>query len=276
MIGYCKRMVAKKDRMITELLEQFVIGKRDSKTIDDIVRTANIQTRFLSDEGIARTLLRSDFRFAQLKERICTVYVCMNLDFIGGSGGSRFFRLVTACMLSECQRPDVPKNVPVFMLCDEAYQYGSMESLEAAYGMVRGAGVKICTIWTDLAQIEKRYPKMSRSMIGNSGAVVMMTPADDGTADFLSKQCGVSQVVTATPNVSESPEGWPQISWGKHLSEQELLLPHQAREIPQNRMVVFVRGVGTVLAKRKPYFDKSCREFRGKFRANPTIARAGF
>jgi type IV secretion system protein VirD4 len=215
-------------------------------------------------------LARSTFKFSQLKERICTVYLCSNIDFLDVN--QRTARLIVTCAISELQRPDIRKKVPVWMLCDEAYHYGYMASIEAAYGAVRGAGVRLCTIWTDLAQIEKRYGGMSRTILGNSGATVMMATGDDRTAEHISKLCGLATVVTATPNVSLR-DGWPQVSWGKHISQEPLLPAHAAMLIPANRMLVFIRGLGPVLAKKVPYFKTALKSRAGR---NPYYQHDGF
>jgi type IV secretory pathway TraG/TraD family ATPase VirD4 len=48
-----------------------------------------------------------------------------------------------------------------------------------------------------------------------------------------------------------------------------LLLPHEVGEIASDEMILFIPDVGTVRAKRKPYF--LLPEFRGKYRNNPCV-----
>jgi type IV secretion system protein VirD4 len=273
---FCKFMLNKtSDPFIRQRLTKFAVDptKIDNKgELASIISTADTEVDFLADAAIADSLTGSDFRFSDLKKRVCTCYVVLPLDYLEIAG--KYFRLLVSCALSELLGADARGNVRTVIFMDEFYQYGALEAVDNAFRMARGSRVQLFPVLTALDDLSARYPKTYQSFLGNAGLRIYMTPQDAVTSEAVAKECGITQRVTATPSVSMQRDGEAQISWSKHIEHSDLLAAHEARMIPKDRMLVFVRGMsGPVLARRKPYFQ--CSEFSGKARPNPYVNHGG-
>jgi type IV secretion system protein VirD4 len=76
-------------------------GKRakESRSVDGIIHTAEVQTSFLSDPALIQSLSTSDFAFKSLTERVVTVNVVLPMKLLDVSG--KYLRLIVAAALSE-------------------------------------------------------------------------------------------------------------------------------------------------------------------------------
>jgi type IV secretory pathway TraG/TraD family ATPase VirD4 len=98
-----------------------------------------------------------------------------------------------------------------------------------------------------------------------------MSAQDDESAESMAKECGKAELLNLSRSVRiDRNTGEPDVSDSANPVWQELLLPHQARSLPPDRMLVLVRGVGSIFAKRQPYFESSALG-RGKARPNPYV-----
>ena len=77
-------------------------------------------------------------------------------------------------------------KVPVAIVCDEAAALGHLPILENTVALMRGYGLKLITIWQDLAQLKSIYKDRWESFIGNAGVLQSFSAQDVGTAEYLS------------------------------------------------------------------------------------------
>lgn len=267
---FCRSMMNKtSDPFIRQRLAKFAVdpSKIDNKgELASIVSTADTEVDFLADAAIADSLSASDFQFADLKKKVCTVYVVLPLDYL--EIASRYFRLLVSCALSELIDPAARGNVRTVMLLDEFYQYGALSAVDNAFRMARGARVQLFPVVTGISDLQARYPQTWRSFLANSAVRIFMSAQDDETARYMSEECGEMEVLSLSRNVRiDRATGEPDVSDGASTARQELLLCHQARSLPSDRMLVLVRGVGSIFAKRVPYFKDFT--LRGRARSNP-------
>jgi type IV secretion system protein VirD4 len=273
---FCREMMRKtSDPFIRQRLAKFAVdpAKVNNKgELASIVSTADTEVDFLADAAIADSLNASDFQFADLKKRVCTVYIVLPLDYL--EIASRYFRLLVSCALSELIDPSARGNVRTVMLLDEFYQYGALSAVDNAFRMARGARVQLFPVVTGISDLQARYPHTWRSFLGNSAVRIFMSAQDDETARYMSEECGEMEVLSPSRNVRRDPRtGDVDVSDTTGTARQELLLRHQARSLPPHRMLVIVRGVGPVLAKRRAYFEDWA--LRGKARPNPYFKGGG-
>ena len=164
---FCRSMMKRtSDPFIRQRLSKFAVdpSKIDNKgELASIVSTADTEVDFLADAAIADSLSVSDFQFADLKKRICTVYIVLPLDYL--EIASRYFRLLVSCALSELIDPAARGNVRTVMLLDEFYQYGALSAVDNAFRMARGARVQLFPIVTGIGDLSARYPKTWRSFL---------------------------------------------------------------------------------------------------------------
>jgi len=96
--------------------------------------------------------------------------------------------------------------VPVLFLLDEAYAgLGRMPTLTKAAAGVRAAGVRLCFIYQDVAQVTELYGETWQTFVANSGVTLFWSVNDLTAAKYLSTRCG--QKTTPAPG---QPMGMPE------------------------------------------------------------------
>jgi type IV secretion system protein VirD4 len=99
---YCREVVAAtKDEFIKAKLERFALpeGAEPSKGLTDVIGTAISNLGFLNNAAIAEAVSGSDFRFADVRKRRATVFICLPLSKLDVT--SKYFRLVLESALAE-------------------------------------------------------------------------------------------------------------------------------------------------------------------------------
>lgn len=275
---YCRWVMKKNpDTFIRQRLAKFAVdpSKIDNKgELASIISTMDTEVDFLGDAAIAQSLSKSDFQFADLKKRVCTVYVVLPLDYL--EIASRYFRLLVSCALSELINPAARGPVRTVMMLDEFYQYGALSAVDNAFRMARGAKVQLFPIVTSIGDLKARYPGTWRSFLSNSVVRMFMAAQDDETAEYMARECGDREMVVWSQNMREDRSKDyggglydVEVSYGMNSVREPLLLEHQARSLAQDEMLVMVRGLGSVAAKRRPYFKDGT--LRRRARPNPFV-----
>ena len=168
---------------------------------------------------------------------------------------------------------------PVLVIVDEMAQLGAhMKILENCMGMAAGAaGLQLWCVLQDLSQLKGMFANTWETFIQNCGVTMWFGARDQTTREYVSKLSGTCEVLSHSRSVTiDRLTGEPVVNDSASQFGRPLLLPHEVGEIAPDEMISFIEGVGTLRAKRKPYF--LLREFRGKYRNNPYITnhRGGF
>jgi type IV secretion system protein VirD4 len=109
-----------------------------------------------------------------------------------------WLRLMVADFLSAAYEVQGAPKVPVLFLLDEAYAgLGRMPTLTKAAAGVRAAGVRLCFIYQDVAQVSELYGEAWQSFVANSGVTLFWSVNDLTAAKYLSTRCG--QKTTPAP-----------------------------------------------------------------------------
>jgi type IV secretion system protein VirD4 len=276
---YCRWVMKKNpDTFIRQRLAKFAVdpAKIDNKgELASILSTADTEVDFLGDAAIAESLRRSSFQFADLKKRVSTVYVILPLEYL--EIASRYFRLLVSCALSELISPAARGSVRTVMMLDEFYQYGALSAVDNAFRMARGARVQLFPVVTGIGDLKARYPGTWRSFLSNSVVRMFMAAQDDETAQYMAQECGDREMVLWSQSVSEDRTKDyggglydVNVSYGMNSAREPLLSEHQARRLAGDEMLVMLRGLGSIAAKRKPYFKDAT--LRRRARPNPWVA----
>ena len=260
-----------------------VRGARESRSLADIISTADGQTSFLSDAALAHSLSQSDFSFSDMKKRVITVYVVLPMDYLDVC--SKYFRLIVASALSELLADR--KGVPVLMLMDEFFQLGSLKAIQNAMSMAAGFGVQLWPVLQDLSQLVEHYPKTWQTFLSNAAVRMFFGPRDEKTSDYMSGRCGQTERRTISKSISYQDDAEHEAQLKRHgrgngrngmnvpninpsfgSASRPLLLPHEGRELGGDEMLLFVEGVkGVIRARRRAYWDEP--DLRGSYEKNP-------
>jgi type IV secretion system protein VirD4 len=259
-----------------------VPGARQSRSLADVIQTADGETRFLSDAAMADSLSVSDFSFADLRKEVTTVYVILPLDYLDVCG--KYFRLIIASALSELLQAHSGGRVVILM--DEFFQLGRLDAIRNAMSMASGLNVQLWPVIQDINQLIELYPQGWETFLSAGVRMFFGPPRDDRTSTYVSGLCGQTERRTISRSISYQDEAEQEAQSKKHgrgnqsgmnvpninLSfgsvSRQLLLPHEVRELGSDEMLLFVEGVnGVIRAKRRPYWDEP--EFRGQYSKNP-------
>lgn len=165
---------------------------------------------------------------------------------------------------------------PVLVIVDEMAQLGQhMKILENCMGMAAGAaGLQLWCVLQDLSQLKGMFAHTWETFIQNCGVTMWFGARDQTTREYVSKLSGTCEVLSCSRSVTiDRLSGEPIVNDNATQFGRPLLLPHEVGEIALDEMIAFVEGVGTIRAKRKPYFRVG--KFRGKYRKNPYVAKEG-
>lgn len=187
---------------IAELAGQFL---GDTSEIKNIVSTARTQTKFLSDPAIANpdtgVLTGDDFRIADFKDRLSTLYVILPGHFMAAY--ARFLRLVIVSALD--QLTSITGGHKTLLLLDEFALLGHLSAIETAFGLAAGYNVQIWPFVHNLGQLRDIYGETRwEEFISGSGVVQWFTPNDEFTAEYLSRRIGEYTQILRNESTSEN------------------------------------------------------------------------
>jgi type IV secretion system protein VirD4 len=279
---YCLWVMKKNpDTSIRQRVAKFAVdpAKVENKgELASIISTMDTEVDFLGDAAIAQSLRRSSFQFSDLKKRVCTVFIILPLDYLEIS--SRYFRLLVSCALSELIDPAARGSVRTVMMLDEFYQYGALSAVDNAMRMARGSRVQLFPVVTSIGDLKARYPQTWRSFLSNSVVRMFMAAQDDETAEYMAGECGDREMVVWSQSVREDRTRGPycglydvDVSYSMSGQREPLLNDHQARSLHANEMLVMLRGLGSIPARRVPFFK--IEELRQRARPNPYVENTG-
>jgi type IV secretion system protein VirD4 len=282
------------DTVLKQLLARYGTDKaRESRSLADVIATADVNTHFLSDYAVARCFSGSDFSFTDLKKSVMTIYVVLPMDYLGdasGTGHSGFFSTIVASALSELLRGK--RGLPVVLLMDEFALY-PLNSIRMAFGNAAGFGVMLWPVLQDLNQVS--HIQGWETFISNAAVRMYFGPRDERTSRYLSGQCGLTERRVISKSISYQNDAELQelaedqgntaggnqrvsapraagINVGFGSTTSPLLSEHQTRQLDSDEMLLFVEGVKNVIrAKRRPYWEEP--EFRGRYSQNPYFGK---
>lgn len=213
---------------------------------------ANLST-FLDDPRVAGNLRKTTpgFDFINLTQDKVSIFVVLPIQYL--ETFSRWLRLLVGSALDRLyegmgeEKPDIP----ALMVLDEFAHLGNLEAVRTAYGLVRGAGVKIWAILQSLSQLDHNYGEDGReNFIANSGAIEIFNMVDNTGCKYFSEMAGqVYATIKArgesvsTSTKAASPD---ENSVSNSLSHSQdlrfLMLPRDISNLGASRKLLFRRG----------------------------------
>ena len=225
-----------------------------------VLSAAQRHTHFLDSPRMARVLGRSDFRFAELKERTATVFLVLPPDRL--STYSRWLRLLVTQSLAELGRSPARPVAPVLYLLDEFAALGRLEPVERAFALMAGYGVQLWPILQDIHQLRATYGQRAGTFLSNAGVLQVFGVNDHESARLVSDLLG-QQTIVFQPMSRALDSEKSGISLSQHHVGRPLLTPDEVRNLPQDAELLFLAGQRPIVARKLRYFED--REFVGLF-----------
>jgi len=266
---------------IAELAGQFLGATNEIK---NIVSTARTQTKFLSDPLLkdpeTGVLTGDDFRLADFKKRLSTLYVILPARFIAPY--ARLMRLITVSAID--QLTATTGGLPTVLMLDEFKMLGHLSAVENAFSLAAGYNLQIWPFIQNLNQLRDVYGDTAYlDFISGCGVIQFFAPNDEFTAEFVSKRIGdYTQFVsnesnntstsesdgrgfshqagehnkTVSWNIGTSTSTTKNFSWSK--VGMRLVPPHNVMALPPDKQYIFLNGLKyPILAFRRPYWTIS-------------------
>ncbi len=241
------------------------LGKADREAAG-VLSSAQRHTHFLDSPRMAQVLERSDFRFADLKAGVASVYLVLPPDRLDAY--ARWLRLMVAQALTDMARSDAKPPSPVLFLLDEFAALGRLEAVERAFGLMAGYGVQLWPILQDLHQLKSLYRERWGTFLSNAGIVQVFNVADVETAEWVSKSLGKATIATqhVAATVTANPKGLFATrgnSTSIQLTGRELMTPDEVMRLDPALAILLPQGQRAAVTTKVRYYDDPA--FKGLF-----------
>jgi type IV secretion system protein VirD4 len=223
----------------------------ENRELHSILSTGLTQTRFLDSRPIKKELTGPWFDFSQMKKRPITVWLILPARRL--ITHAKWLRMALTAIIQILMSDTSKAKVPVALVCDEAAALGHLAVLENNVALMRGYGLKLITIWQDLAQLKAIYKERWESFIGNSGVLQSFSAQDVVTAEYLSSRTGQTTRQATSVGLSQSLQAGAPPSLSTSASRAPiplpLMLPQDIRNMDDGYTVLFSHRIkGTARA----------------------------
>jgi type IV secretion system protein VirD4 len=235
-----------------------MLSSLDAREFANIMSTIQNQIGFLSSPPMARVMAGGD-RFPDLlawKHGRQSVYLCLPAGRLHRH--FRFFRLFINRLMNAIEADSDVPDIPALMILDEMHVLGHMKALETAAGLVAGFGVRIWSIWQDLAQLKSIYGERWETFLGNASVFQSFGLNDMSSLKYVSERLGTS----STLSISQSEQSVGQAALGfsaqsKSIQASPLLTPDEVAEFfsrqSGNQLIIYP-GTSPMFLERLPYY----------------------
>lgn len=226
-----------------------------NQEIKSVLSTGLTQTRWLDSRPIKADLAKPPFDFGSIKRIPTTVYLTLPSRRLATH--AVWLRLMISSAMQQLLKDTaVVGNVPVLFMIDESYAIfqGGFPVVEKNYALVREYGIKIQTVWQDMAQMHKLYGNPGfETFLANAGVIQSFATNDLTTSNYLSQMTG--QTTREIRSSSEARQLQPGQAPGVGISQTQnlglipmpLLMPQDIRNMDPGYTLIFsdkAKGVG--------------------------------
>ena len=238
------------------------LGKSDREAAG-VLSSAQRHTHFLDSPRIVASTAASDFRFADLKERPATVFLCLPPDRLDTY--ARWLRLLIAQAVTDMARSPAKPARPVLFLLDEFAALGRLEPVERAMGLMAGYGMQLWPILQDMHQLRAAYGDKAGTFISNAGVIQAFGVNDHATADMLSRTLGDRTIEYDTASTSRPigffNDGKASENISAHVSARRLATPDEIMRMHPDTLLLLRQGEDPLHVSKIRYYAD--REFAG-------------
>ncbi|MEM9578720.1 MAG: type IV secretory system conjugative DNA transfer family protein [Pseudomonadota bacterium] len=242
-----------------------IIGMSDRER-SGVLSTVRENIAFLSSPPVAETLSAGK-RSPDLKTwkfGNSSVYLCLPASRLHRH--FRIFRLFINRLLGAVESSGKIPDIPALMILDEMHVLGHMKALETAAGLLAGYGVRIWSIWQDIAQLKQIYRDRWETFLGNASIFQTFGLNDLSTLKYVSERLGVSsikQVSQGEISMSQAASGFSGQSTS--IQASPLLSPDEIAYFfsrqSGNQLIIYP-GADPMMIRRMSFLDDRMKELR--------------
>lgn len=235
---------------------RFAWIEADNRELNSILSCALTQTRWLDSRPMQAELGTGPVDFAVLREAPTTVFLVLPPRRLGTHAA--WLRVVLAGIVQALMRSGGVPTVPVLLMLDEyaTLARGGLPCIDGAMARFADCGIKLWTVWRDLAQVRTLYGDGFESFVGACGVLQAFAPQDMVTAEYLSQRTGLtayeleakSRTVAVAPGTSISQSQAATTSY--HAVPR--MLPQDLRNMQDGFSVIFSHKVRNTIRAYMP------------------------
>ncbi len=216
--------------------------------------SALAQTSWIDSRPIRQDLsATTPIGFAMLKEVPAAVFLVLPARRLASH--TAWLRVMLASIIQALLRDGQAAKVPVMLMLDAypAIARGGFPIVENNLAMLRACGVKLWTVWQDLAQLRSLYGDGFESFMSACGVVQSFAPQDLVTAEYLSQRTGLTALELEARG--RSAPGAPITQFqGATVSYQPVprMLPQDLRNMDEGFSVIFSHKVRNTIRAYMP------------------------
>lgn len=226
----------------------------ENRELHSILSTGLTQTRFLDSRAIKRELAGPAYDFTVMKQRPVTVWLILPARRLVTH--AKWLRLILTTVIQSLMNDTKKAKVPLAIVCDEAAALGHLPILENNVALMRGYGLKLITIWQDLAQLKSIYKDRWENFIG-TGVLQSFSAQDVGTSEYLSQRTGQTTRQAVSLGLSQSLQAGAAPSLSSSASRapiaMPLMLPQDIRNMDDGYTVLFSHRIKGTARAYLPY-----------------------
>ncbi len=230
-----------------------------------MLSSAQRHTHFLDSPRIVDSTSASDFRFADLKERPGTVFLCLPPDRLDTY--ARWLRLLVSQAVTDMARSPARPDKPVLFLLDEFAALGRLDPVERAMGLMAGYGMQLWPILQDMHQLKATYGERAGTFMSNAGVIQTFGVNDLATADMLSRTIGDTTIEYQTFGTSNPAsifsDGTRSESASGHVAARRLATPDEIMRMNPDDLLLLRQGQHPLVVGKIRYYAE--REFAGLY-----------
>ena len=252
---HAMEMIASGHWQISDLAGRYI--KDGSREIDSIISTARTQTEWLLSEPMRSDLAKDGVNWAQLAEKLTTVFVIVPAEFLEAQEGQVWLRLIIMAALRVLYGLAGRRRVKetVFMLSEFA-ALGKLRAIEAARSQGRKYGVRLWPVLQDIHQLRDLYgPHGAESFAGQCQAVFAFAPGEWESAEWMSRRSGEEDVLSISASESDDRPG---VNRNYSSQRQRAWPPEKILSLPKYHGLVWFHGQSKpVPVYAGPYYENA-------------------
>lgn len=233
--------------------------QKEERLLGNVMASAQAHTHFLDSPRVRESLSVSDFKFEDLKSRKISVYLVLPADRLDAFG--RWLRLLIQQAITVNARNITQKpEHPILFMLDEMASLGHLTMIEQAYSLMAGFGMQMWGIVQDLSQLERIYDKGWQTFVANSGVLQYFGSRDQMTAEYFSKLCGVTTVVSISSSISSTVASMASggnttnsTSYGQ--APRNLVLPDELMTMHRDRQILLIENMNPIAAGKTVWYN---------------------
>ena len=267
------------ERQLTALFEKlpldhparapFNLFSQASDTVrSGIVLGLGTRLQVLQNEAVRDIISRSDIDLTAPGKRKCAYFVILSdQDATMAFLSSLFFSFLFIKLVRYADStPELRCKVPVSLIFDEFNNVGKLggaadgSDFARTLSVIRSRAIYVMLAVQSLGQLQNRYPNnLWAEIVGNLDVQLMLGCTDEVSAEYFSARSGdMSVEINSTMTVRKTiavAQVIPQYRQTEGQGRRRLLTPDEVLRIPNEELLVVIRGHNVLKLKKFDYAD---------------------